>query len=299
LRVTHDEVTDVVKLTLFDSSSSSSNNSNEQENLCLMASNESSKSQLLKKKKDNQGSSSSFKCYGCSERGHIKAVCPIIKKIHKKKKVHIAWDDNDSSSSSDSVEEANLCLTANVDDTTSQVSCSNSESSEFDLQKAFLELLDESEKLNAAHKNLKKEFKELRIKYEKALDEEVSLRNKICNLEMKESSNVEHPVECLSCQSHMLDIDILENLLEVATGNNNVEMPIIVKKVYKNKSVFKSKNKIKRTRRVLVEKGTVSYRNPNVVTCFYCMKKGHTSNKCRIKHFDVPNGKYAWIPVIK
>ncbi|BAT84058.1 hypothetical protein VIGAN_04132800, partial [Vigna angularis var. angularis] len=70
-------------------------------------------------------------------------------------------------------------------------------------------------------------------------------------------------------------------------------------KVYRNKSVFKSKNQIKRTRRVWVEKGIVSYRNPNVVTCFYCMKKGHTSNKCRIKHFDVPNGKYAWIPIIK
>ncbi|KOM28836.1 hypothetical protein LR48_Vigan588s004400 [Vigna angularis] len=142
------------------------------------------------------------------------------------KKVHIAWEDNASttSSSSDSVEEANLCLTANVDDTASQVSCSSLDTSEFDVQKAFLELLDESEKLNVAHKNLKKEFKQLQIKYDKALDEEVSLRNKICNLEMKESSNVEHPVECLSCKSHMLDIDILENLLKVATGNNNVEL---------------------------------------------------------------------------
>ena len=160
-------------------------------------------------------------------------------------------------------------------------------------------MVDESEKLNATHKNLKKEFKELHIKYEKELDEEVILRNKICNLEMKESSNVEHPVECLSCKSHMLDIDILENLLEVATRNNNVEMSIPVKKVYKNKRVFKSENQIKRTRRVWVEKGTVCYRNLNVSTCFYCMKKGHTSNKCGIKHFDVLNEKYAWILVIK
>jgi len=29
------------------------------------------------------------------------------------------------------------------------------------------------------------------------------------------------------------------------------------------------------------------------------MKKVHTSNKCRIKHFDVPNGRCAWILIIK
>ena len=32
-------------------------------------------------------------------------------------------------------------------------------------------------------------------------------------------------------------------------------------------------------------------------TCFYCMKRGHTSNKCSIKHFSVPNGKYHWVPI--
>ena len=59
------------------------------------------------------------------------------------------------------------------------------------------------------------------------------------------------------------------------------------------------KNKNKRTSRVWVMKGTINYRNINCVTCFYCMQKGHTSNKCIIKHFDVPNGIYAWIPIIK
>ncbi|KOM50343.1 hypothetical protein LR48_Vigan08g117000 [Vigna angularis] len=63
-------------------------------------------------------------------RGHLKADCSSNKrskerkekKIHKKKKVHIASKDNASttSSSSDSVEEINLCLTANFDDAGSQ-----------------------------------------------------------------------------------------------------------------------------------------------------------------------------------
>lgn len=37
----------------------------------------------------------------------------------------------------------------------------------------------------------------------------------------------------------------------------------------------------------------------NCITCFYCIKKGYTSNKCRIKHYDVPSGRYVWIPIIK
>ena len=55
----------------------------------------------------------------------------------------------------------------------------------------------------------------------------------------------------------------------------------------------------KRTCRVWVEKGTTHSWNINCFTCFYCMQKGHTSNKCRIKHFDVPNERCAWIPIIK
>jgi len=29
------------------------------------------------------------------------------------------------------------------------------------------------------------------------------------------------------------------------------------------------------------------------------MQKGYNSNKCRIKHFAVPNGRYAWVPILK
>ena len=39
--------------------------------------------------------------------------------------------------------------------------------------------------------------------------------------------------------------------------------------------------------------------NERVATCFYCMKKGHTSNKYNIKYFGVPNGKYFWVLVVK
>ena len=85
-------------------------------------------------KKENQESSSKYECYGCGERGHLKADCPNQKKneeikekkFFKKKKAYIAWDDDNEtiSDSSESDEEANICLVAD-DDAGSQVSTSS------------------------------------------------------------------------------------------------------------------------------------------------------------------------------
>ncbi|KOM31823.1 hypothetical protein LR48_Vigan01g137900 [Vigna angularis] len=112
------------------SNSSSSSDCNEKENLCLMANGESFGSQFLKKKKENQGYSSSFKCYRCGERGHMKVDClnnkrneeRKEKKFPKKKKAYIEWEENvsSSSSSSESDEEANLCLMVDLKDAGSQ-----------------------------------------------------------------------------------------------------------------------------------------------------------------------------------
>jgi len=33
-----------------------------------------------------------------------------------------------------------------------------------------------------------------------------------------------------------------------------------------------------------------------VVTCFYCMKKGHSVRLCNIRKFSVPRGYMKWIP---
>jgi len=33
-----------------------------------------------------------------------------------------------------------------------------------------------------------------------------------------------------------------------------------------------------------------------VVTCFYCMKKGHFVRFCKIRKFSVPRGFMKWIP---
>ncbi|WVZ24060.1 hypothetical protein V8G54_002604 [Vigna mungo] len=88
------------------------------------------KGRLKFEKKENQGSSSHYKCYGCGERGHLKADCPNQKKNEeikekksfKKNKAYIAWDDGNETISelSESDAEANICLVAD-DDAGSQV----------------------------------------------------------------------------------------------------------------------------------------------------------------------------------
>jgi len=89
----------------------------------------------------------------------------------------------------------------------------------------------------------------------------------------------------------MFDICILEKHLEDALENKNCEKFNIKKNPNKINSI--------RIRRIWVEKGTYHSMNTYActATCFYCMKKGHTSNKCNIKYFGVPNGKYHWVPI--
>jgi len=96
----------------------------------------------------------------------------------------------------------------------------------------------------------------------------------------------------------MFDLMILENQLKNALENKSFEKRVSEKKnLSRNK--YLPKNKIKRTHRVWVEKGTAHSKNTCITTCFYCMKKGHTSNKYNIKHYDVPNEKDLKIKTIR
>ncbi|BAU03019.1 hypothetical protein VIGAN_11262200 [Vigna angularis var. angularis] len=89
------------------------------------------KGRVKYEKRENQGSSSNYRCYGCGERGHLKAYCPNQKKdeeikekkFFKKKKAYIAWDDDNETifDLSNSDEEANICLIADDDNARSQV----------------------------------------------------------------------------------------------------------------------------------------------------------------------------------
>jgi len=176
----------------------------------------------------------------------------------------------------------------------SEVSSTCNENDYDDLYDAFQQLLLKSSKLDTAHKKLKSEFKELQNKLEKSLEEEEILKNKISTLEKE-------IVECAFCKSYMFDICILEKHLEDALENKNSKKLALKKNSNKNSHAHNcnKKNKTKRTCRVWVEKGIAYSMNACAATCFYYMKKSHTSNKCNIKYFGVLNQKYYWVPVFR
>jgi len=93
------------------------------------------------KKSDN--SSTKFTCFGCDKQGHMKVDFPRLvnkEKAHEKKsskfgksrRTYIAWEDNDTSSSSSSHEdvEANLCLMAGQNSEVSSIKSNTSFNSE-------------------------------------------------------------------------------------------------------------------------------------------------------------------------
>ena len=98
-------------------------------------------------------------------------------------------------------------------------------------------------------------------------------------------------------------IYVFKKHLEDALENKNCEKFNLKKNPNKTKHAHNQnfKNKTNRIRRIWVEKGTYHSMNTYActVTCFYCMKKGHTSNKFNIKHFGVLNKKYHWVLVHK
>uniref|UniRef100_A0A151UIG9 Retrovirus-related Pol polyprotein from transposon TNT 1-94 n=1 Tax=Cajanus cajan TaxID=3821 RepID=A0A151UIG9_CAJCA len=148
-----------------------------------------------KTNKKEEASTSSYNCFECGKPGHIKAECPNLlkkqqeekkmKKNSKGKRVYIAWEDNDSSTTSDEseFEENNLCLMAGADQDTI-VSDSDLESnSDYDqLQEAFIQIHKEVVKLDALNSKLKNKlswYENALIKAEQELED---LKNEHENL---------------------------------------------------------------------------------------------------------------------
>lgn len=78
------------------------------------------KSQKEEQGKDEEKSPFIPTCYNCEKKGNIKPYCPLFKKTNKKsrktqkkKKIYVAWEDNDMESSDDEEEKYNICLIEN------------------------------------------------------------------------------------------------------------------------------------------------------------------------------------------
>ena len=64
-------------------------------------------------------------------------------------------------------------------------------------------------------------------------------------------------------------------------------------KFYK-KTKFASSKKVNPNK--VSKKKNIVHPKSKAKTCHYCMKIGHTSYKYHVRRFDVPRGKYVWIP---
>uniref|UniRef100_A0A151UIG6 Retrovirus-related Pol polyprotein from transposon TNT 1-94 n=1 Tax=Cajanus cajan TaxID=3821 RepID=A0A151UIG6_CAJCA len=118
--------------------------------------------------KKEEGSTSSYNCFECGKPVHIKAECPNLlkkqqeekkgKKNYKGKIAYIAWEDNDSSTTSDEseFEENNLCLMAGADQDTIVSDFDLESNPDYDqLQENFIQIHKEAVKLDALNSKLK------------------------------------------------------------------------------------------------------------------------------------------------
>nr|KYP33248.1 Retrovirus-related Pol polyprotein from transposon TNT 1-94 [Cajanus cajan] len=276
-----------------------------------------------KANKKEEGSTSSYNCFECGKPGHIKAECPNLlkkqqeekkgKKNYKGKRAYIAWEDNDSSTTSDEseFEENNLCLMAGADQDTI-VSDSDLESNpDYDqLQEAFIQIHKEAVKLDALNSKLKNKLSWYENALIRAEQELENLKNEHENLQTILNFNEAHcetspssKFDCENCKVLEKENDDLKNSLAKFTkGNENLNI-ILGKQRHAfdrsglgfNQSMnmpLKSKERVfNRNQSFRKYKGNFIKQT----TCFYCCKKGHTIRNCYSKKYGVPNGEMIWI----
>jgi len=210
---------------------------------------------------------------------------------------------NFSSSSED--EKANICLMADGDDdssNSSSVSSNASLSAEnySQLLQAFKETHEEANRLALSNNRLKglNKWLEKRVK---ALEEELEKSK-------SDFENLETHCKKSSCKCDTLICENLEKKVhylvstvdKLSKGKFNFENVLASQNhVFgraglgfnpQNKQDNFSKNFSKQP----VKQPIVKSKQP-VVTCFYCMKKGHSVRLCKIRKYSVPRGFMKWI----
>ena len=160
-------------------------------------------------KQNNSSNSSKFSCFYCGKQGHIKFECPNVNKENEKVddrkkekkakeiRAYIAWEDNDdsiSTSSQEESEEANLCLMAGYESSSSsQVSSLSSKDKNdyYQLLHDFEELHSEANKIAVMNNQLKGLNSWLENRVSQLESESVDFKTDFEHLEMIYSNSVD------------------------------------------------------------------------------------------------------------
>jgi len=172
------------------------------------------------------------------------------------------------------------------------------------LLQVFKETHEEANRLALANNRLKglNNWLENRVK---TLEEELEKsKTDFENFEMhcKNSSHLSNSKVCENCKTLESKIHYLVRTVDkLSKGKSNFETILASQKCVFGKFGLgfypqKEKSGILKPFSKLPEKQLIERSKQPVVTCFYCMKRGHSVRFCKIMKYFVPKGIMKWIP---
>jgi len=171
---------------------------------------------------------------------------------------------------------------------------------------AFKETHEEANRLEILNNRLKglNNWLENRVK---ALEEELeNSKTDFENLEMlyKNSSCKCDSLICENCESLEKKVHYLVKIVDrLSQGKSNFETVLtsqncVFEKVGLGFNPQSKKTEFSKFFSKLPEKQPIEKSKQLVVTCFYCMKRGHSVIFCNIRKFFVPKGILKWVPKV-
>jgi len=174
------------------------------------------------------------------------------------------------------------------------------------LLNAFKETHEQANKLALSNNRLKGLNNWLKNRF-KALEEELE-KSKIdfesLDLIYKNSSCKCDSIVCENCESLEMNVHYLVKIVDkLSKGKSTFETVLTSQNCVFGKSGLgfnpqSKKNGISKSFSTVPEKQPIEKSKQPVVTCFYCMKKGHSVRLCKIRKFSIPKGVMKWVPKI-
>jgi len=139
----------------------------------------------------------------------------------------------------------------------------------------------------------------------KALEKELeNSKTDFENLEMlyKNSSCKYDSLVCENCESLEKKVHYLVKTVDrLSKGKSNFENVLASQNCVFGKAGLgfnpqSKKNEFSKPFSKLQEKKPIEKSKKPIVTCFYCMKRGHSVRFCNIRKYFVPKGVMKWIP---